>query len=179
MEPLNAATRDPTGEKTPYVKAAQILGQLLDQDIRELLAAHPDSDVVLPLRLSFEPLLLQYCLSLGTIKEEHVALLSLKRLLLRSIQAEYLVPPEAWDLLRDFGVTKQLLFGRGSTYFNCGRGGSAHHDPAKFTEATNSGSFSVTTLKKAIPAAQTAPGPVIEDFLNLLEAGLTVGSGAT
>lgn len=166
-------------EQSPYVKAAQILGPLLDQDILNLSEENPDSEVSLPLRLSFEPLLLQYCLSLGTIKPEHVALLSLKRLLLRSIDAEHLVPPEAWDVLRDFGVSKQLLFGRGSTYFDCGRGGSTHHDPSTFTEATNSGSFSVSTLKRAIPAAQTAPGPVIEDFLNLLEAGPTVGCGAT
>ena len=74
----------------------------------------------LPIDFDLEPLLLQFALSTGFIRHDHVPLLSLHRLLLKSLGQAHVVPVETWDHLRALGVPNQILLGRKATWIERG-----------------------------------------------------------
>ena len=132
----------------------------------------------LPIDFDLEPLLLQFAISTGVIRHDHVALLSLHRLLLKSLGQAHVVPVETWDHLRAFGVTKQILLGRKATWIERGRadfGAEYSMRPHELVERTNSGQFSVSTLVREAPLVSQFPGPQISDYLNFFEAARARG----
>ena len=129
-------------------------------------------DVELELDLDLVPLLLQYALSSGMLAEDHVAVLSMKRMLLRAFRMEHAVPPEVFENLKSFGVTKQKRLGRKATYLDRGRseaGLSPGWQAADFFALTNGGGYGVRTIINEMAAAPAEPGPQITDYLNMLE----------
>lgn len=155
----------------------EALSSLIIEDAKSLSSEHPHCEVQLPIAFDFEATLLQYCLSMGYIQREHVALLSLTRLLLRAIHQEHLVPAAKWDVLKRYNVTQQTLLGRQATYLSRGRadGAAEFMGPSEYVRNTNSGNFSVSTIKSESPLASSAPGPKEEDYLNLFEAARAHG----
>ncbi|KAJ1447894.1 hypothetical protein M885DRAFT_575219 [Pelagophyceae sp. CCMP2097] len=72
------------------------------------MAAMPHSQHTLEFQPELQSMLLEFALSAKIIAADHPAVASLTRLLLRALQHEHVVPPEMFDALQAFGVTKQL-----------------------------------------------------------------------
>lgn len=80
---------------------------LVDAAARDM-AAMPHSQHSLESQPGFQSMLLEFALSAKIISPDHPAVASLTRLLLRSTHLEHAVPPEMFDSLKAFGVTKQV-----------------------------------------------------------------------
>jgi hypothetical protein len=135
------------------------------------LEQYPQNEHELPVDIEFDALLLNFGIKTGIIAEDHVAVLSLKRLLLKAIGEEHIFPKETWDKLRSFGVTKQVLLGRKATYLARGLSASRSTNaaPHEICATSNGGDFSVSTLQQENPMLPASEGPQIHDFLNFYE----------